>query len=348
MRHFAGMSHPGLLLKPDDLNGRQVAFLGDLPVTPDHGKALAWSLAAFAALAVAAVLVAARPYLDPPIGYGELVVLSLGYGAASLGALLVSWSRLDRTWVLALLAAPIVYVTTVSAATGGGSSPFVTLYAPLLGIVAWHLSLRDALVAGALVVSTEVWRTWVVDGAGSMLELAMRLPFDVAVAVFACFAAAHLRVALTEIRRDQVRMDAAVRAMRELESNPASDVLGGLRRVLSQIFDADVVAIELDAARPRDRELVAHSHEAGIVSLVVGGPSRIHGLVRLATGRHLSPQELRLATLMTEVAGRIAEARMEALQRSCDNHGTTRDGGTAFAGAAWRSRGAVAPREHAR
>src|SRR5687767_1118932 len=108
MRHFAGMPHPGLLVKPDDLNGRQVAFVGDLPVTPDHGRALAWSLAAFAALAIAAVLVAARPYLDPPIGYGELVVLTLGYGAASLGALLVSWSRLDRTWVLALLAAPIV------------------------------------------------------------------------------------------------------------------------------------------------------------------------------------------------------------------------------------------------
>lgn len=316
MRHLAGMPVPGLLVRPDDLNGRQVAFLGDLPVTPDHGKALAWSLAAFAALAITAVLVAARSYLDPPIGYGELAVLSLGYGGASLGALLVSWSRLDRTWVLALLAAPIVYVASVSAATGGVSSPFVTLYAPLLAIVAWHLSLRDALVAGALVVSTEVWRTWVLDGAASVLELAVRLPFDVALAVLACFAATHMRVRYTEIRRDQVRMDAAVRAMRELESNPAPDVIGGLRRALAQIFDADVVAIELDTARPRDRQLVAHSsHEAGTVSLVVGGPSRIFGLVRLATGRQLSRQELRLATLMTEAAGRIAEAR-----RGCNAH----------------------------
>jgi hypothetical protein len=272
---------------------------------------LAWSLAAFAALAITVVLVAARSYLDLRIGYGELVVLSLGYGGASLGALLVSWSRLDRTLVLALLAAPIVYVASVSAATGGGSSPFVALYVPLLAIVSWHLSLRDALVAAALVVSTEVWRSWLLFGAESVLDLAVRLPFGVAIAIFACFSATHLRFALTEIRRDQVRMDAAVRALRELDSKPAPDVLAGLRRALAQVFDADVVASELDTARPRDRELVAHSHEAGIVSLVVGGPARVHGLVRIATSRQLSRQELRLAKLMTEAAGRIAEARAE-------------------------------------
>jgi hypothetical protein len=311
MRHFAGMPLAGLPVKPDGHKARQVAFVGDLPVTPDRGKALAWSLAAFAPMAITAVLVAAGPYLDPRIGYGEVVALSLGYGIATLGTLIVPWSRLERTWVVTLLAAPIVYTASISAVTGSDSSPFVALYAPLLAIVGWHLPLREALAAAALVVSTELWRTWVVDGTGSIVQLAVTLPFDVAVAIVACVAATHLRAALTEIRREQVRLDSALRALRELESNQAPDVIGELRRALAQVFEADVVAIEFDTARPRDRDLVAQSREAGTVSVVVGGPSRMIGVVRLATGRPLSHQELRLATLMADTAGRIAEARLD-------------------------------------
>lgn len=310
IRLFAGMPILASSAESGSTSNRQVAFAGDLPATPDVGRAIAWSLAAFALVAVGAVILTVRPHLTFGTGFGEVLVLSLGYGVATLTTLVVSWSRVEPIWLLAPLAPPIVYIASICAVTGGGVSPFITLYAPLLAIAGWHLSLHQTLAAAALVVGTEIWRSLVIDGTGSTVQLALTLPFDVAVALVASFAASRLRAALTEIRRDQVRLDSALQALRDLESSQAPDLMGELRRAFAQVFEADAVAIELDAASPSMRGGAEQSREAGTVTVMVSGPSRTFGVVRLAPRLPLSPQELRLATLMADAAGRIAEADM--------------------------------------
>ncbi|HUG86821.1 MAG TPA: hypothetical protein VMM13_19785 [Euzebya sp.] len=286
-------------------NGRQ----GDLPVTPDRGRQMHVGFALLCALAVPIVLATAEGHLGAGIRYPDVVALCGVYAAATIGLVLVPWQRFDIRWSFVGAALPVVFVASLSAMTGAGSSPYAALYAPILAIAGWYLPLGQVVALVALVVTTEIWRATALDGSRSLDQLAINLPFDVAVAVAASASARWLRKSLISTRLDQVQMAATLDAIRSLGVNPTSNVLRELERSMESIFDARATAVTLSASRPGGNAFPTAVLVGNVATVLVPGATRLHALVTLEGHSEFTSHELRLAAILAETAGRTLDAR---------------------------------------
>jgi diguanylate cyclase (GGDEF)-like protein len=222
--------------------------------------------------------------------------------------LAVPWPRLDSRWSLAAIALPIIFVASLSALTGGGESPYSAIYAPILAIAGWYLPLRYLAAAIGLVIATEMWRAVALDGSRSVDQLAVMLPFDIAVAVGASASSTFLRRSLTSTRLDQVQMAATLDAIRALGSDPDGNILHDLERAMERVFDARAKAVTLSTARTGDRILAPALLDGNVATVIVSGASKLHALVTLEGFRPFTKQELRLAAILAETAGRTLDA----------------------------------------
>jgi len=278
----------------------------DLPATPEPGRQMQIGYALLAALSVPIVLATAGTHLGPGILYTDVITLCAVYGLMTIAMLGVPWSRLDSQWALASVALPIVFVASLSALTGGGSSVYSAIYAPVLAIAGWYLPLRYVAATIGLLIATEVWRATALDGSRSIDQLAVMLPFDLAVAIGAFMSSTWLHRSLVSTRLDQVQMAATLEAVQGLGLDPASDVMRDLERAMERVFDARATIVRLDMAR--SEQPVVPIVRDGTATILVAGTDRLHGLVTLDGGRAFSANELRLAQLLAEAAGRTLDA----------------------------------------
>lgn len=286
-------------------NGRQ----GDLPATPEQGRPMHLGYALLATLAVPVVLATAERHLGPGIRYLDVVALCAVYGLVTMALLAVPWSRLDARWSVAAVALPIIFVASLSALTGGGSSPYSAIYAPVLAIAGWYLPPRHVAAAVGLVIVTELWRAAALDGSRSVEQLAVMLPFDIAVVVGASASSTWLRRSLTSTRLHQVQMAATLDSIRELGVHPESNVLTELERAMQRVFDAHATAVMLSTSKLGGGSLAPALLRGNVATIIVPGASRLHALVTLEGHRAFTKHELRLAAILAEVAGRTLDAR---------------------------------------
>ena len=294
-------------------SGRQ----GDLPATPERGRQMNVGFVLLAALAVPIVLATAQRHLGAGIRYLDVVALCSLYAVATIGLLFVPWRRLEVRWSFIGAALPVVFVASLSALTGGGSSPYSALYAPILAIAGWYLPLGQVAALVALVVVTEVWRSTALDGSRSVEQLVIALPFDVAVAIAAWASSRWLRLSLTSIRLDQVQMAAALESIRDLGAEPKGNILHELQRSMERVFDARATVVALNASRPDGRAVAPVVLEDNVATVIVPGASKLHALVTLEGHRPFISHELRLAAVLADAAGRTLDAR-EASARNHD------------------------------
>jgi hypothetical protein len=281
----------------------------DLPATPELGRQMQVGYALLAALTVPIVLATAGAHLGPGINYIDVVTLCAAYGLFTIGLLGVPWQRFHGHWSLVAVALPIVYVASLSALTGGGSSPYTAVYAPVLGIAGWYLPLRYVGATLALVVATEVWRAVALDGSRSVEQLAIMLPFGIAVAVAAWMSSTWLHRSLTHTRLEQIQMANALEAIQNLGVDPANNVLSELVRALERVFDASGSVVRLDMERSATDAMAPIVRAGNEATILVAGTTRFHGLVTLKGERGFSANELRLAQMLAEAAGRTLDAR---------------------------------------
>ena len=286
-------------------NGRQA----DLPATPEPGRQMQVGYALLATLAVPVVLATAESHIGPGIRYLDVVALCAVYAVMTMALFALPWSRLDTRWSLAAVALPVVFVASLSALTGGGESPYSAIYAPVLAIAGWYLPLRYVATAIGLVVATELWRAVALDGSRSVEQLAIMLPFDLAVAVAAFASSTFLRRSLTTTRMDQVQMAATLEAIRGLGVDPTADVLRELERSMQRVFDSRATVVKLDTSRPGTQRIAPAVLDGNIATILVPGATKLHALVTLEGRRSFSNHELRLAAILAEVAGRTLDAR---------------------------------------
>ncbi|HUG47086.1 MAG TPA: hypothetical protein VMP67_01605 [Candidatus Limnocylindria bacterium] len=288
---------------------------GDLAATRDAGQAMRWAVLGLTVVAIPIVLLTAGSHLGPGIRYADVLALCVALATFSLGSLIVPWERVDDQWLLVLAGGPTVFTAALSSLTGAGSSPYFALYAPVLAVAGWYLTGKQASVAVALVLGTEVWRATVLDRSGSLDHLAVALPLAVVIAATASLTARSLRNALTEARSQQVRLAAALDHVRAFGRDAGVAVLDQLERALASLFEAEVTVVRLDALKPSDVDLAPVLVTGRTATALVKGAERVHALVRLESRAPFSAQEMRLAAILAEAAGRTIDAH-ELLQQA--------------------------------
>lgn len=282
---------------------------GDLRAAPDPRQVMRWAVLAFTAIAVPLVLLTAEVHLAPGIRYSDVFALCTALGLFSLVSLVIPWQRLEGDWLLVLVGAPIVFVAALNSLTGAGESPYFAMYAPLLAVAGWYLSARQTAVAIALVVGTELWRASMLDGSRSIEHLAIALPFAVAIAATASLTGTWLRAALLQTRHEQIRLAAALEAVRGLGGDLGLSVLEQLKRAGATLFEARVTVLGFDALTPTDVELAPAVVDGRTATVLVKGAQQVHALVRLEARHPFSAQDIRLAAILAEAAGRTLDAQ---------------------------------------
>jgi hypothetical protein len=158
------------------LAGPPIDGRADLPAVTNHGEGLAEALALLGGVSALTVLFTAGGVIGPGFRFSDIVVLV----AAQLTAVALiwrfSWHGVNERWLLALVGAQALFVASVITVTGGGSSPYLAFYAPVLAIAGWHLRSAHAAIAVAIVVTTELWRTLVAPVQSDLTQLAVSLP----------------------------------------------------------------------------------------------------------------------------------------------------------------------------
>ena len=299
-------------------NSREVSVAGDFPATPDPRTAMRWAVAVLATVAIPVVLLTVEPHLGPGIRYADVAALCICLAAATVVAFRVPWMRLDQNWLLLLIAIPIVFVAALNSLAGAGQSPYFVMYAPILAIAGWYLSGRQTALVIALVVGTELWRAVALDMSRSIDHLAIALPFIIVIAATASFTSRWLRLALAEVRRDQIRMSSTLDAVRRLGNDPEVGVLAQLERFAEKVFDAKAAAIRIGGRRLANVELTAALVDDYNATILVPGAHRLHALLRLEAPAGLSPNDVRLAAILAEAAGRTLDAQEVLLQPDAD------------------------------
>lgn len=299
-------------------NNREVSLAGDLPATPDPRLAMRWAVAALATVSIPVVLLTVAPHLGPGIRYADVAALCICLAAFAVAALGVSWLRFEQYWLLLLIAVPVVFVAALNSLAGAGQSPYFVMYAPILAIAGWYLSVRQTGLVIAFVIGTELWRAIALDLSGSIDHLAIALPFVIVIAATASLSSHWLRRALAETRRDQIRMSSTLDAVRQLGNDPVVGVLAQLERSAGRVFDANATAIRIGARRLSTMELTAALTDDHNATVLVPGARQLHALLRLEAHSGLSANDVRLAAILAEAAGRTLDAQGMLLQSDSD------------------------------
>ena len=288
--------------------GSRVLPSVDLAPDADPRSRLPRALTLLAAVEIPLVLAGAVGQALP-LGYRDVVALVVIFAIAVAMLTLVPWRRIGEGWLLVPVGAHIVFVATLVALTGGGSSPFFVLYAPMLALAGWTLRGPDLVLVIGSVASTEVWRALAVARGESVDTLTIGLPVFVLLALLAYGTSGRLAAASALLRLDAVTSAGALETVRRIEEGHA-DPYEQLAMEMGRLFRARSSVLPLtDAAALRS---YAATTDGGYLRVPIVGDARTHGLLQLWRTRDFTPTEVRLAEIVTQAAGGAIERRERA------------------------------------
>ena len=216
--------------------GSRVLPSVDLAPDADPRSRLPRALTLLAAVEIPVVLAGAVGQALP-LGYRDVVALVVIFAITVAVLTLVPWRRIGEGWLLVPVGAHIVFVATLVALTGGGSSPFFVLYAPLLALAGWTLRGPDLVLVIGSVATTEVWRALAVARGESVDTLTIGLPVFVLLALLAYGTSGRLAAASALLRLDAVTSAGALETVRRIEEGHA-DPYEQLAMEMGRLFRA--------------------------------------------------------------------------------------------------------------
>lgn len=293
------------------LAGPPIDGRADLPAVTDHGEGLAEAMALLGGVSALSVLFTAGAVIGPGFAFSDIVVLAAAQLAAVALIWRFSWRGVSERWLLALVGAQALFVASVITVTGGGASPYLAFYAPVLALAGWHLRSAHAAIAVALVVGTELWRTLVAGVQADVTQLAVSLPAFALLAVLARLTADRLIQAVVLNRRDQVRTAAALEAVRQLGDPAASASAGDYAALAGDVFGGH--ASIHGWGDPADGAPVHGCPEPGgrdHLQVAIRSSGATHGALRLCRAEPFSASERRLAAILADAIGRAMEMRL--------------------------------------
>lgn len=301
------------------LAGPPIDGRADLPAIPDHGERLAEALALLGGVSALTVLFTAGAVIGPGFRISDIVVLVAAQLAAVALIWRLPWRGIGERWLLALVGAQALFVASVITVTGGGSSPYLAFYAPVLAIAGWHLRSTHAAIAVAIVVGTELWRTAVAGWQADIPQLAVSLPAFALLAVLARLTSNRLTQAVVLNRRDQVRTAATLEAVRSLADAPSSGSPGDYPAIAGDVFGA-IASIHPGGDLAGGAPVHACPEPAGRDHLqaTIHSSAATHGALRLCRVEPFSASERRLAAILADAIGRAMELRVLAARVRAD------------------------------
>jgi hypothetical protein len=281
----------------------------DLPALADPAVGLQRSATVLSIVTLGIVAFTAGSRVGNGYALSDIGALLLLYAIATVAISRLPWGTLPAIAAVGILGTQILFVVSLTTVTGGGSSPYFALYAPILGLAGWHLR-RDWLVAGvATVALVEWWRAMVLEaGRGSNDQLLVALPLFAAIAALAHLTSQRLHEAIVAIRRDQLRTAETLAAVRTLASSPESDPLAAASAAAGRIFGSRARLVTFEPPAPRNGELLSRSDEGRRLSVSITGVAGTHGVLELERDDPFSTTEARLAAMLVGSAGQAADA----------------------------------------
>ena len=280
----------------------------DFPAVADRRSSLAESVSALGLFSALTALVSAGSVIGQGYAYSDVIVLLAVQLAASLAIWRIHWTRVSELWLLAIIGAQALFVASLISLTGGSSSPYVALYAPVLALAGWHLRPTHLVLAIGLVLGTELWRATVVDSQSSLSAMTVALPVFALLALLARLTSQRLTAAVVVNRRDQVRTAATLAAVRILGEHGPDEPLD-LAGSLAEVFGASATIAAFDGdpdSRGCARPDMAHGH---LLVQVQGAGGSSYGRIRLCRDEPFSASERRLAGILGDAMARAMEHR---------------------------------------
>lgn len=282
----------------------------DLPALTDPAIGLQRSVTLLAIVVLVIVVLTAPTRISAAYTLSDAGALLLLYAVGTFALSRLPWGRLPAGAAVAIVGVQVLFVVSLTTVSGGGSSPYFVLYAPILAIAGWHLRRDWVVLTIASVAAVEWWRAIVLEGGrGTVDHLVVALPLFAAVAALSHLTAQHLLGAIATIRRDQLRTAQTLAAVRGLTSGPEQDPLAEAAAAAARIFESRTRLVTFDPPVPDGADLLARSAAGRRLSVGIAGSSGTRALLELERPEPFSVQEARLAALLGESAGQAAEAR---------------------------------------
>lgn len=285
---------------------------GDTRPLTDLRASLPQAIAAIGLFSVGVTALTAAPSIGPGYATADLVVLLAFQLISTALVWRLPWWRVSETWLVAAIGLQVVFVGGVVTLTGGSTSPFVALYAPVLAVAGWYLRGSMLALTYALVLATEVWRAVMLDPLRSLQPIEVPLPVYGLVGLLGWMASRWATTAAVGSRRDQVRTAATLHAMRAIavrgREEPVAALVGVAGRAL--VAEAWLAPDEVGAGSSSHS---CRQTDRFHIEVAMGGI----GILHFCRAQQFSANEHRLAGIL---AGAIHQASdyAELAQRCSD------------------------------
>lgn len=282
----------------------------DLPALGDPGVGLQRSATVLSIVMLGIVALTAGRRVDAGTELSDVGALLMLYALATVALSRFPWGASPSIAAVSNVGAQILFVVSLTSVTGGGSSPYFALYAPILALAGWHLRRDWVAAAVGCVVIVEWWRAMVVEGGrGGADQLLVALPFFAAIAAVAHLVSQRLLEAFVAIRRDQLRTAETLEAIRALASAPENDPLAAVSAAAGRIFKSRARVVAFEPPTPIGSDLLSRTDDRRRLSVSITGSAGTRGILELERDQPFSTTEARLAAMLGGSAAQAAEAR---------------------------------------
>ena len=282
----------------------------DLPAIAEPAIGLQRSVTILAIITLVIVALTAPARVSAAYTLSDVGALLALYAVGTFALSRLPWDRLPSTAAITIIGTQILFVVSLTTVTGGGSSAYFVLYAPILALAGWHLRRDWVVLTVASVAVVEWWRAVVVEGGqGTADQLMVALPLFGAIAALSHLTAEHLLGAIATIRRDQLRTAQTLAAVQRLAATPEADPLAAASAAAARIFESRARLVAFDPPAREGGELLARSDECRRLSVGITCSTGTHGVLELERQEPFSVQEARLAALLGGSAGQAADGR---------------------------------------
>jgi hypothetical protein len=282
---------------------------GDLRALADPRVSMPRVAAILAGLSVPLVLVTAPGQVSDGHSYAEIIALALILVSAMTLAANLPWTSWRPDALVAIVAGEVVFVATLNSLTGGGSSPYFALYAPVLALAGWYLSRSGLVSVIVLIAGTEIWRALVIEPDGAVTQLAIGLPLFALLGVIASVTAERLLAAIAVLRENQVQGVGTLDAVLKIGNDESVDPLDQLAEAAERVFRASAILVRLPRPQPsegRAARPVVHGKGARIA---IAGRENTYALLQVWRDIEFSAGDTRILALLAEVTARALDAR---------------------------------------
>ena len=282
----------------------------DLPALVDPAVGLGRSATVLSIVTLAIVALTSGGRVGAGYALSDVGALLVLYALATVALSRLPWGALQPIAAVSIVGAQVLFVVSLTTVTGGGSSPYFALYAPILALAGWHLRRGWVLAAVGSVGLVEWWRAMVVEGGrGGADQLVVALPFFAAIAALAHLTAQRLLEAMVAIRRDQLRTAETLEAVRALAASAETDPLVAASAAASRIFGSRARLVAFEQPTARESDLLSRTDDGRRLSVAITGSGGTHGVLELERDQPFSTTEARLAAMLGGSAGQAIDAR---------------------------------------